>query len=106
MKKLLIIIGLIVISSLTGGCNCPEPEVRYITVYEVKPDTNIVIQLANTTELLRRTQDSLKLYKDSIDEDLFELRYKLERVRYYNDIAGNGNNLKFLRGWINRVLND
>lgn len=32
--------------------------------------------------------------------------YKLERIRYYNKIAAKGNNIKFLRGWINRVLDN
>ena len=31
---------------------------------------------------------------------LIVAKYKLERIRYYNDIAGKGNNIKFLRGWI------
>lgn len=39
-------------------------------------------------------------------EDLLVSNYKLEKIAYYNKIAANGNNLKFLRGWINRVLND
>ena len=41
---------------------------------------------------------------DSLKEELFVVKYKLERIKYYNDIAKNGNNIKFLRGWINRVL--
>lgn len=32
--------------------------------------------------------------------------YKLERIRYYNNAAAKGNNIKYLRGWINRVLNE
>ena len=107
MKNILVLlIGVISSFLLTGCCQKAEPEIRYITVYETKPDTNVVIQLANTTELLRRTQDSLRVYKDSINGDLFDANYKLERIRYYNNIAANGNNIKFLRGWINRVLND
>ena len=41
-----------------------------------------------------------------MNSEEFTLRYKLERIRYYNDIAKNGNNIKYLRGWINRVLNE
>ena len=48
--------------------------------------------------------DSIKSVSRQIDESLFVAKYKLERIRYYNNIAGNGNNIKFLRGWINRVL--
>ena len=32
--------------------------------------------------------------------------FKLERIRDYNEIAKKGNNIKYLRGWINRVLNE
>lgn len=64
--------------------------------------------MAATKELLLRTQDSLNSYKadTTISAELFVAKYKLERIRYYNDIAAKGNNIKYLRGWINRVLND
>ena len=42
---------------------------------------------------------------DSISSKLFISEYKLNRIKYYNDIAGNKNNIKYLRGWINRVIN-
>ena len=51
----------------------------------------------------------LVIYKDSINslnEQLFLAKFKLERIREYNRIAGNKNQLQFLRGWINRVLTD
>lgn len=53
--------------------------------------------------------DSLNYYKqqyDSVNVELFMANYKLERIREYNRIAGQGNNITFLRGWINRVLNE
>lgn len=53
--------------------------------------------------------DSLNYYKqqyDSVNEELFMANYKLERIREYNRIAAQGNNITFLRGWINRVLNE
>lgn len=64
--------------------------------------------MAATKELLLRTQDSLNSYKadTTINAELFVAKYKLERIRYYNNIAAKGNNIKYLRGWINRVLND
>ena len=64
--------------------------------------------MAATKELLLRTQDSLNSYKadTTISSELFVAKYKLERIRYYNNIAAKGNNIKYLRGWINRVLND
>ena len=44
--------------------------------------------------------------KDSFGKNLFITNYKLGRIKYYNDIAAKGNNIKYLRGWINRVLNE
>lgn len=60
-------------------------------------------------------KDSIILYNDSINslinkldsvnEELQINKIKIERIREYNKIAAQGNNIKFLRGWINRVIN-
>lgn len=50
--------------------------------------------------------DSYEIIVDSLYEDIDVYKIKLERIREYNRIAGQGNNIKFLRGWINRVLNE
>ena len=60
-------------------------------------------------------KDSIIIYKDSINSLINELdsvneelqinKIKIERIREYNRIAAQGNNIKFLRGWINRVIN-
>ena len=59
-------------------------------------------------------KDSIVLYNDSINSLIQELdsvneelqinKIKIERIREYNRIAAQGNNIKFLRGWINRVI--
>lgn len=49
--------------------------------------------------------DKYQFYTDSIADELLVSNYKLERIKYYNSIA-KGNNLSFLRGWINRVINE
>lgn len=36
------------------------------------------------------------------DDRLFSLAYTLLKIYRYNDIAGKGENIKFLRGWVNR----
>lgn len=79
----------------------PRKEIQYVYV----ADTARIIELENVLQL---TRDSLNAYKhDTImSEDEFVLRFKLERIRYYNECARKGNNTKFLRGWINRVLNE
>lgn len=103
MKKLiLILLGGI----LYAGCknNIPEPTIVYIPV----EDTINAVKVVNLTEELRRTRDSLNAYKNdtTMSEELFIARFKLEKIKYYNDIAAKGNNIKFLRGWINRTLEE
>lgn len=77
-------------------------------VYVPTPDTMSVQEIIVLKEQLRRTQDSLALLKSDTTTaaELFVAKYKLERIRYYNSIAKNGNNIRFLRGWINRVLEE
>lgn len=104
-----VIIGFIVLVifaiCLFSGCTeriTPVPEIRYVPV----TDSTAVNELVLTKELLRRTQDSLNIYKSdtTISADYFIAKYKLERIKYYNDIAGKGKNIKFLRVWIRRTL--
>ncbi len=91
---------------LYGGCknNVPEPTIVYIPV----EDTINAVKVVNLTEELHRTRDSLNAYKNdtAISEELFIAKFKLEKIKYYNDIAAKGNNIKFLRGWINRTLEE
>lgn len=92
---------------LPSGCArriTPVPEIHYVPV----TDSTSINELILAKELLRRTQDSLNAYKSdtTMSADYFVAKYKLERIRYYNEIAGKGNNIKFLRGWINRTLNE
>ena len=79
----------------------PIKEIKYVEVV----DSSKIIELQNVLQL---TRDSLNVYKHDtvMNEDEFILRFKLERIRYYNECAGKRNNIKFLRGWINRVLNE
>lgn len=85
--------------------NTPAAEVYYIPLRGSSTDS---ITIVNLTEQLRRTQDSLNAYKadTTISAELFVAKYKLERIRHYNEIAAKGNNIKYLRGWLNRVLNE
>lgn len=75
------------------------------TIYIYKTDTIIIEnthKVDSIANLYNITKDSL----DKANADLFISNYKLERIRRYNAIAAKGNNIKFLRGWINRVLNN
>lgn len=86
--------------------DAPAPVIEYVP-YEFT-DSSTLKEFILTKELLRKTQDSLNAYKSdtTISEELFVAKYKLERIKYYNDIAAKGNNIRFIRGWINRVLNE
>lgn len=87
--------------SCTSKVAQPITTIQYVQVV----DSSRIIELENVLQL---TRDSLNVYKNDtiMSEDEFILRFKLERIRYYNECAGKGNNAKFLRGWINRVLNE
>lgn len=85
------------------GCSSPAKEIIYVPIV----DTTNVQEVIELKEILRKTQDSLAIYKDTtMSSEEFVLKYKLERIRYYNEVAAKGNNIKYLRGWINRVLNE
>lgn len=99
MRKLIISM-LMLFTLISCKQSAPVKEIVYVPV----TDSTYIDSLVYYREILRQTQDSLNAIKDTTAEDLFVARYKLGRIKYYNDIAKNGNNAKFLRGWINRVL--
>lgn len=102
-KVMRIGVVLIIIASLLIGCNnTPVEKIVYIPIEDsISISENIIVR-----EQLRLTRDSLNFVRDSLGEDLFIAKYKLGRIKYYNDVAAKGNNIKYLRGWINRVLNE
>lgn len=78
------------------------------SAYIVKADSLEQV-IAKLDSIIVSKDDTINIYRhknDSVSAELFVLRYKLERVRYYNNIAGKGKNIHFLRGWLNRVLNE
>lgn len=95
MKKIFVLLFIIALYSCN---NKPIKEIIYVPV----TDSTNVDSLIYYREMYRRSNDSI----DSLKIDLFVAKYKLERIRYYNDIAAKGNNIKYIRGWINRVLNE
>lgn len=108
MTMIMIIIGTI------SSCNKqPIEKVIYVPVKDTiteKINNAKIAELENKYNLLKdsfnNVTDSLNAVKGNLDEDLFVAKYKLGRIKYYNDVAAKGNNLKYLRGWINRVLNE
>lgn len=100
---------LLVLLCIPGMMQCHyESNPAKQIIYVPTPDTMTIQEVVYLKEELRRCQDSLRIIRtdSTMSEELFVAKYKLERIRYYNDIAGKGNNIKFLRGWINRVLNE
>ena len=109
MKKIfsIIIVGICVIILCTVCTNFKNNTIPVEkTIYVPVTDTTFIDSLIYYREQLKRTQDSLDYVKDSLGEDLFIANYKLGRIKRYNEIAAKGNNIKYLRGWINRVLNE
>lgn len=107
-----------VITLLMAGC------IRTITDDKLPVDSHQYDSICTEYNSLYTKYDSLEFYSritndsltdvcrtqkcviDSLEEELLIANYKLERIREYNRIAAQGNNITFLRGWINRVLKD
>lgn len=103
------IILIIIVGCLISCNNNSVPPIEKIVYVPVKDTISEKTNVARIVELEHKyylLQDSLNTIRDSIGEDLFIAKYKLGRIKYYNDIAAKGNNIRFLRGWINRVLNE
>lgn len=102
-----IILFLICLSLIS--CNHNVPPVEKIIYVPVKDTISEKVNIARIVELEHKCyllQDSLNAVRDSIGEDLFIAKYKLSRIKYYVDIAAKGNNIRYLRGWCLRVLNE
>lgn len=124
MKKshyiiLLYCIAIIVYSCTSNKVNTPqvikEKDTTEINNYQKRIDSLEII-ISNNSELINSVMiinDSLK-YKLFTKDDTINYykeqyvvdKIKLQRIKYYNNIAAKGNNIKYLRGWINRVLNE
>lgn len=75
---------------------CPEPIIVHDTV--VFRDTIVV-------EVVSKSYDSLLAVIKKKNDSLFLERFRLERVKYYNNIVKkNKSQLKFLSGWISRAV--
>lgn len=57
-------------------------------------------------EIYQNKYDSIKIINDSLNVELFRANYKLNKISQYNAIAAKGNNIKYLRGWIRRALEE
>lgn len=113
MKKYnYIIIGIITCTIIGNliSCNRYVPPVEKIVYVPVKDTISEKENIARIVELEHKNsilRDSLNYIKDSIGEDLFVARYKLGRIKYYTNIVNKKpSQLKYYKGWINRVLKE
>ena len=77
-------------------------EIKYDTIVVHVPDSSLM----EVNDSLCYVIDSLNLNIEKKNDELSITKFKLERIREYNRIAGTGDNIIFLRGWINRVLDE
>lgn len=125
-RNILIGVGIYIVLAIIYSCTkTPETIVKEIPVSVVdtlklneyvEKINKLNKELAIKKSVVARANDSILILNNKVDslvrvnrnlkDDLLAAKYKIERVRYYNDIAKNGNNIKFLRGWINRALKD
>lgn len=77
---------------------------------EIQRDTVIITaldySLMNQCDSLCHVIDSIRILNSKLEEELNIALFKIDRIKEYNRIAGSGNNIKYLRGWINRTLNE
>jgi len=104
MKKLFIVI----IASIVTSCRYSPPvkETIYVPVKDTVNEQSNIAHIIRLEHDIVLYQDSLKMIRDSLGEDLFIANYKLAKIKRYNEIAAKGNNIRFLRGWINRTLSE
>lgn len=103
-----IILVLFLVPILTTNCNTTHPikETIYVPVKDTISEQENIAKIIRLEYELSLYKDSLNYIRDSLGKDLFIANYKLAKIKEYNRLAGNGNNIKFLRGWINRTLNE
>lgn len=104
MKKLFIVI----VISIATSCRYSPPvkETIYIPVKDTVNEQNNIARIIRLEHDITLYQDSLRLVRDSLGENLFIANYKLAKIKRYNELAAKGNNIKYLRGWINRALDE
>jgi hypothetical protein len=100
MKLLIITLALVAIASCRNGQSAECPEVDTASI--VMP---YILLRDSAAEIPAREAAIVYRVPDSIANQLFLARYKLERVKYYLNIClRNPSQDKFLKGWIRRAI--
>lgn len=109
------IIGIVVIMALGLIFDTKNKEINDDTrVSEVTYKSDSLQQVCDSLEIVidGMVEDIANAHSeyvytvDSLTEEIDIMKIKLDRIKEYNRIAGQGNNIVFLRGWINRVLSE
>ena len=115
MKNLILILFFFLVgckqasSTSDVQANNSPPEVRVDTVSISRIDTVYVTQPAQQTDdvlKLKAENDSLRTANNKLGKELLHNKLIIQNAKYYLNIANkNASQQKFLRGWMNRALN-
>ena len=109
MKEWIITISVIAIAMIGVFIAHDYLSTQYNRI-EIQRDTVIITAIDYQTmkqrDSLYYVIDSIQNLNSKLEEELNIALFKIDRIKEYNRIAGNGNNIKYLRGWINRTLNE
>lgn len=84
----------------------PLETIRVDTVFVVKIDTVFITKSTTNIVQLQKSNDSLKSLNNKLAKDLLHQKLVIENAKYYLNIVNkNPTQQKFLRGWMNRALN-
>lgn len=117
MKKYILLVIILLITTCQPAENNqqnPAPIDSIKLLQEQTLHLQLLIELRSDS--IKHLTDSIVLLQSRVKEleadtimsaECFVAQYKLERIKYYMNIANkNPSQRQFLRGWINRVLNE
>lgn len=122
-KKNILLLMFICFICIMCSTNKVANNIQYITVKDTTELNNCYRQIDSLKHIIKKDNDMLhhvSIINDSLKYALFikddtilyykqkyiTNEYKLKRIKRYNSIAAKRNNIKYLRGWINRTIND
>lgn len=113
MREIVCSLGLIAI--FIAACNGKpvKEKVVYVPVNDSSDTTCVqrIVAANHRTELVKDSMqliiDELKSNNDSLNKNLFVANYKLQRIKRYVEIVDDKpSQVKYLKGWIKRVIKD
>lgn len=84
----------------------PLETIRIDTIFIPKIDTIFIVEQDVSIIQLQKSNDSLKTANNKLGKKLLHSELVITNARYYLNIVNkNPSQQKFLRGWMNRALN-